>query len=319
MSDIEIRPRALDDDPHIVRIRNESNASWPPATLEEYRYQADPANNHPGKFVVRNVAVKDGDVVGLYVLAEMEVERPHTFYGNIGVDVGHRNGGIGGLLYDDLLRLASQQGANRIYCSVQDDTADRHFLESRGFAPTGRVERLSRLDVSKANLDGYEAAEDRIRAEGLETRTLGEIGVDDANIMQQIFDVEFESARDIPTSEPFTPPPFDVWRRSLLEAPGAPGQDRTWLGMDGEKVIGLALQGMRGNVAGFNSYTGVLKQYRGRGIARALKLKTIEYARSNGISHIFTGNDVDNERMLSINIRLGYEPVPAQMEFVKDL
>jgi GNAT superfamily N-acetyltransferase len=59
--------------------------------------------------------------------------------------------------------------------------------------------------------------------------------------------------------------------------------------------------------------------YRGRGIARALKLKTVEWAREHGVEFIFTANDAQNQRMLSINSSLGYRPLPASIDLVKEL
>jgi GNAT superfamily N-acetyltransferase len=75
---------------------------------------------------------------------------------------------------------------------------------------------------------------------------------------------------------------------------------------------------MPGGAAG-NNLTGVDPVYRGRGIARALKLKTIEWAREHDVESIYTQNDIENRRMLAINISLGYKPLPTEVEMVKDL
>jgi GNAT superfamily N-acetyltransferase len=92
-----------------------------------------------------------------------------------------------------------------------------------------------------------------------------------------------------------------------------------WLAMEGDTPAGVAR--LRINVPGlaWNGYTGVDPAYRGRGIARALKLRTILWAQENGIERIFTGNDMTNHRMLSINISLGYEALPADIQLVRDL
>ncbi len=69
----------------------------------------------------------------------------------------------------------------------------------------------------------------------------------------------------------------------------------------------------------WNAYTGVDRAYRGRGVARALKLRTIQWARQNNVDFIYTGNDIANQRMLAINVQLGYEPLPGWVEVVKEL
>jgi mycothiol synthase len=81
--------------------------------------------------------------------------------------------------------------------------------------------------------------------------------------------------------------------------------------------VGLAFLQMRAGSIADNGYTGVDRLYRGRGIARALKLRTVEWAREHGVEAIVTGNDVDNKPMLGINIELGYRPLPANIEYVR--
>lgn len=320
MVDVNFRLRTLDDDARIVAIRNEANPHFPPMSVGEYRYQADPANQSPNAREVRYVADMDHYVVGLYLLASMTwVKRPGTHFGSIGVDAQYRRRGIGGALYDHMMQLATEWGAKRMYGNVsEDDEHARRFIEKRGFAYTGRQERLSRLDVHAANLAGYEGAVERLAEQGLKVTTLAEVGVDNEDFMRALHHMQFQSALDIPSSEEWEEPPFETWRKWTLEAPGR-SPERVFLALDGDRPVGVASLDRRGENAGFNGYTGVDRAYRGKGVARALKLRTIEWSRENGIDCIFTGNDVDNKRMLDINIRLGYKPVPSGLEIVKEL
>ena len=52
--------------------------------------------------------------------------------------------------------------------------------------------------------------------------------------------------------------------------------------------------------------TGVLAEYRGRGIAQALKVRTIQFARERGYREIRTSNDSTNAPMLHINDLIGF-------------
>jgi GNAT superfamily N-acetyltransferase len=65
--------------------------------------------------------------------------------------------------------------------------------------------------------------------------------------------------------------------------------------------------------------TGVRRDARGKGIAMALKLRTVRYAIGRGVEHIKTWNDVRNRPMLSINEALGFEKQPAWVAYEKDL
>jgi hypothetical protein len=50
-----------------------------------------------------------------------------------------------------------------------------------------------------------------------------------------------------------------------------------------------------------------------------LKLRSVEWARESGIEYLYTGNDSLNARMLEINVRLGYRPMPELIEVMRDL
>jgi RimJ/RimL family protein N-acetyltransferase len=57
--------------------------------------------------------------------------------------------------------------------------------------------------------------------------------------------------------------------------------------------------------------TAVLRRWRGRGLASALKGATIAWAIDNAFDALITGNDVDNAPMRAVNARLGYRPTPG--------
>jgi RimJ/RimL family protein N-acetyltransferase len=62
----------------------------------------------------------------------------------------------------------------------------------------------------------------------------------------------------------------------------------------------------------YNAFTGVDRDYRGRGLAQALKLLASRFAQRHGASSIATDNDSRNAPMLAINRKLGYRPQPGK-------
>jgi GNAT superfamily N-acetyltransferase len=80
---------------------------------------------------------------------------------------------------------------------------------------------------------------------------------------------------------------------------------------DGEYVGQSVLWANRADAGLDTGLTGVRRAYRRRGVALALKLRGIDYARRHGHPLIRTGNDSHNLPMLSINERLGFVKQPA--------
>ena len=52
--------------------------------------------------------------------------------------------------------------------------------------------------------------------------------------------------------------------------------ERIWIAMDREEPVGIVILPVPGERSAFNGFTGVKRDYRGKGIARALKYKSIE-------------------------------------------
>jgi len=63
----------------------------------------------------------------------------------------------------------------------------------------------------------------------------------------------------------------------------------------------------------WHDMTGVLRAWRGRGIAMALKRATIAWAIQHGLTALETGNDEANAGMRAVNARLGYQPLPDEV------
>ena len=87
--------------------------------------------------------------------------------------------------------------------------------------------------------------------------------------------------------------------------------------MSGEELIGFAAVSLfPENQNAGNMTTGVVRQYRGRKIALALKVLAARYARVHGARTVQTENDSRNAPVLAINRRMGYRPRPGTYQLV---
>jgi RimJ/RimL family protein N-acetyltransferase len=63
--------------------------------------------------------------------------------------------------------------------------------------------------------------------------------------------------------------------------------------------------------------TGVLRAFRGNGVATALKLRGIRYAQEHGNRRLWAVNDSVNVAMLALNQKLGFVRGGANVRYVK--
>src|SRR2546426_261252 len=82
-----------------------------------------------------------------------------------------------------------------------------------------------------------------------------------------------------------------------------------------ESMSYLKYPPVRGTV--WTSYTCTHPAYRGRGLAKGVKLQGLAQAVELGVPSVCTDNDSKNAPMLRINQQLGYEPRPGFVEHHK--
>ena len=85
-----------------------------------------------------------------------------------------------------------------------------------------------------------------------------------------------------------------------------------------ERVVGITslhFPPVQGNV--WTWFTGVVREYRGRGIARGLKLAILKQAIAENVPRVRTDNDETNGPMLHVNEELGYRRIPGSVSYRK--
>jgi GNAT superfamily N-acetyltransferase len=130
-----------------------------------------------------------------------------------------------------------------------------------------------------------------------------------------------EAARvDVPSIDPPTPSPYERFEEDVLRSPYALPEAH-FIAIHGGRYVGESSMGKEGTDPGviYQHLTAVLPDERGKGIAMALKLRTVEYATRAGFREIRTWNASINRPMLAINEALGFAKQPAWITFGKDL
>ncbi len=222
--------------------------------------------------------------------------------GYIGVTVlpSHRGAGIGTALLDRA--LAHLQEAPRLHGEAVED--GRSFAERHGFRHT-HTSRVSAVDPRLVDTSELDTAPVQIVS-------LLEVGP------EQTFAVDAESVLDEPGDASVDALEYDQWVRDYWQHPDLDFASGRGAVVDGTAVaVAYVLVDLASRRA-FNAYTGTLRAYRGRGLARLAKLGTMRRLGELGITQVLTENDETNAPMLAINGRLGYRPVASRYAYVLD-
>jgi mycothiol synthase len=210
-----------------------------------------------------------------------------------------------------------EEGARVINAyGVEDEPRYLSVLADLGFK-RDREERLWELDLTKHG--------PRLTAEALAAReSAGKAGVimttleawPDAGKMHKLHELNDVTRRDIPHTMPTVPQSFE----NFVERMACPDVrfDRTWIAVDGSRMIAysfLRFPPVRGNV--WTAYTCCHPEYRGRGLASAVKLQSVAEAIELGVPAIRTANDGENAAMIHINKALGYTARPGFVGHLK--
>jgi RimJ/RimL family protein N-acetyltransferase len=180
-----------------------------------------------------------------------------------------------------------------------------------------REERVWELDLGQhGHRLAAEAREARARASanGIELLTLARWA--DPAALAKMHALDDATREDIPTRFPILPETLDdfVFRASAPDRP----HDRWWVALDGDRPVAMSylrFPPVRGSV--WTGYTCSDPGYRGRGIARAVKLPTLAQAVELGVPFVYTDNDSENAPMLHINEKLGYRRRPGLVGHIK--
>lgn len=292
-----------------------SNASYPdyPESVEEVRHR-DEAIDPTRFFFKRLVAEEDGVVVGAVTISHRPSRfHPDRYAFDLFVAPAARRRGHGSALYEAAERILRSRSALAATSGVKESMTDGvEFVLKRGWAEVKR-DWESRLDVASFDFAKFASADERIAREGIRISTYAAEAARDPETEAKLYDLVQETRADVPSMDPVTEETLPEWRTHWIEAP-AILLDAIFIAIDGDgRYLGVSNLEKQLTDPSFiwQGLTGVRRSARGRGIAMALKLRTVEYAKRLGVDHIKTWNDQRNRPMLRINEAMGFVKQPA--------
>jgi mycothiol synthase len=296
------------------------NSVWPdnrttPEALEE-EHQKTPERITHGDLV----AEVNGNIVGCADYSQfLGMYHPQKFGAWIHVMPEHRNKGIGTALYNAVLEeLRPFNPISLLTSTREDQAAGLHLVQKWGFAESKKYWE-SRLDVKAFDITPYAHTQEKPASHDIEITNLAELAKRDADYLQKYYDLWCEARKDVPRPEPATEVPFEEWFSLGINTPYFTPEGSI-IAVDKTTNLYVGLSQLYKAEDGEHletGLTGVRRDYRRKGVALAMKIKGIEYAKSINAPEIRTGNESNNRAMLSINEMLGFVKQPIWIDFVK--
>ena len=128
-----------------------------------------------------------------------------------------------------------------------------------------------------------------------------------ADLVEALYDVGAEAVEDIP-GEPGRPT-YEQWRAIEIDRPTRE-PELFFIALAGEQPVGYATMDNYG-VDAYHGLTAVVRRWRGRGVATALKHAQIAKAKDAGFRRLVTASEERNAPMRNLNEKLGYRPEPS--------
>lgn len=221
------------------------------------------------------------------------------------------------LLFDKIINDIQIIGPYAIQARTFHDQARLlQFYEKHGFVENHRMMHAY-LPLLNIDLTPFVEIENKLNSQGIVITTLAEELISDVDYFSKLQTLNNLTWADYPT-EPLVPPtsPND---QMLTHKDNIP--DAYFIAKMGKSYIGhshlMKLPSDPQNL--IQGLTATLRELRGEGIATALKVKGIEYAKRMGYKSILTSTRNTNASMEAVNRKLGWRPNYSEVRLEKIL
>ena len=317
-----IRPDTQSDTDYATRIAI-GHACYPDyiETIEELRFSD--ANRDPkikwARFIVEVAGVPVA--TGNYGQST-DMYHPQKFGIGVSVLPEWEGQGIGKALYAHILSALEPYDPILLRAHAREDRPRAmRFLTDRGYTEAMR-EWESRLSAQHFDPAPFTDAAQKALDSGITVRSVAELAKTVPDWKQRLKELDWTITLDMPSTDVLTDPGFEHFEKTTLGNPSFlpdawfvatdsasdhwVGESALWKSAGEPDVL-------------YVGATGVRREYRRKGIATALKLAAVQWAKDAGKREIRTWNAQQNRAMLSINEAMGFEKIPAWISYEKKL
>ncbi|HZY94570.1 MAG TPA: GNAT family N-acetyltransferase [Candidatus Bathyarchaeia archaeon] len=291
-------------------------------TVEEWRFfdsNLDRSKYHLKRYTC--IERTTGEILGFGEVGHAPwMFHPRKFWTEIWVHPRHQGHGIGSAIYAKLLDDLKTLDAIAAWAATREDlTRPITFLENRGFKERMRGWE-SKINPHHVDASKFEKYSVEASNAGIRITTLAEEVKEDPECYPKLYDLVQTTFRDVPMPDPPTDTPYEQWLAFEMKNPNLMPEGYM-IAKHRDRLVGVSAVWKVQNDPDslYQGLTGVRREFRGKSIAVALKLRVLDFAKKNGYNEIRTFNATVNEAMLGINMKLGFKQNTGWITFEKPL
>jgi GNAT superfamily N-acetyltransferase len=314
MTPFTIRPFTPADYVDIAAIHNALFPDFP-----ETAHELETADRlvTPGTVWGRYVAEANGQMIGVAKFLQVSLNESGKFYVGVIAAPLWQGQGVGKRLYRALMEAIAPHQPTLLRVKTGDQqTRALRFLADRGYVQTMH-EHESRLDMVR--FDPQQFAPDRARAttQNVQIASHQELKTLVPDFDKQVYELHWEIMQDVPNLHPPAKRPYSEWKKRYDRLGFLP--DGHFYAVHDNRLIGMSvLWGSESTPNLYTGTTGTLRAWRKRGMATALKVAALSWAKEQGAPFVYTTNEIGNTGMLGINARLGFVRHAGWVHLVKE-
>ena len=282
------------------------------------------------KSIIRNrlLLYKENLLIGVLYYSQGRDENSKTAFYTLNLDPNYNNKGFRKLLYDKMLIEIKAFNCNLVHTSIYDHpnyNEHKKLLEKEGFKLV-QTNREYSCDIRKVDIKKYYPLINKLELGGIKFYDSREEMITNTqkfpNHFKKLEELEWIIEQDFPIPDGITHTrtPFKHWLKLCHDFyENSYGVDI--VAVYKKQYIAstdITVYPKSEPHKGWTGGLGVLKKFRRKGIATALKIKAIEKLLEKGVTEIRTDNE-ENNPMYKINVALGFKPVPFSLDYSKEI
>tara|TARA_B100001142_G_scaffold260287_1_gene262638 strand:- start:1263 stop:2228 length:966 start_codon:yes stop_codon:yes gene_type:complete len=272
----------------------------------------------------RILLYKDSLLIGAIYYSQGRDKNDRTTFFTLNIDPDYNTQQSRELLYNRMIKDIKLFNSNKILTGIYEhpnyDLVKKFLIENK--FKLVQTNREYSCDITNINIEKYYPLLKKLESEGIKFYDSKEEMTDWPDHYKKLEELGWTYSQDFPIPDGIehTRSPFDLYIKHINDYYENYYGVEIVAVLNGEYIGSTDLE-VYDKTEPHKAWTGglgVLKNYRRKGLATALKIKAIERLREKGITEVRTDNE-ENNPMYKINVALGFEPVPFSLEYMKEI